>query len=99
MSQLKIIDTSFSFDPEVYPIGIVPSWAVVIGLSQTLVHTSYPFPSSGIPYLGLRPKVCISTAASSSDLLGPSLSPYTLKKIPYGGPRGGCVENGREVST
>lgn len=32
------LDHAFSFDNEVYPIGFIPEWAVIIGLSQGIVH-------------------------------------------------------------
>lgn len=46
-------DEAFAFNKEVYPIGFIPEWAVIVGLSQHITYKT----ASAMPYFDLQPKV------------------------------------------
>lgn len=45
-------ESTIPFDPEVYPIGFIPEWAVIVGISQQITHEGV----STMPWFNLEAK-------------------------------------------
>lgn len=46
-------DEAFDFNAEVYPVGFIPEWGLIIGLSQRITYSSL----SNLPNFEVQPKV------------------------------------------